>query len=133
MLAKFYTRQCHAEAGSVRVLDVGCGANLIYPLLGAAMHGWRFVGVDITDTAIEWAERNAAANPHLQHLLEIRRVPHLPGSDAGTGCAPMHCLHGATAGFPQSCGSNPSVVCVMCLQRTTWVCSMTLHHWSSMP
>ena len=29
---------------AVRVLDVGCGANLIYPLLGAALRGWRFVG-----------------------------------------------------------------------------------------
>ena len=70
---------------------MGCGANLIYPLLGAAMHGWRFVGADITNTAIEWAEKNAAANPHLQHLLEIRRVPHPPGADAGTENAPMHC------------------------------------------
>lgn len=90
-ITMFYTPLfCHAEASSVRVLDVGCGANLIYPLLGAAMHGWRFVGVDITDTAVEWAERNAAANPRLQHLLKIRRVQHPPGSDAGTGCAPLH-------------------------------------------
>ncbi len=57
------------------MLDIGCGANLIYPLLGAAMHGWSFVGVDITDTAIEWARKNAASNPQLEHLLEIRRVP----------------------------------------------------------
>lgn len=69
------------------MLDIGCGANLIYPLLGAAMHGWRFVGVDITDTAIEWARKNAAANPQLAHLLEIRRVP----------------SQGLEAGVPASC------------------------------
>ena len=69
------------------MLDIGCGANLIYPLLGAAMHGWRFVGVDITDTAIEWARKNAASNPQLEHLLEIRRVPS-EGLEAG---APALC------------------------------------------
>ena len=131
---KFHIGQlCHAEAGSVRVLDVGCGANLIYPLLGAAMHGWRFVGVDITDTAVEWAAKNAAANPDLQHLLEIRRVPHPPGSDAGTGCASMHCLHGKHCQPPSNCSSNPSELCATRLQRTTWVCSMTSHPWSSTP
>ena len=88
---------------------MGCGANLIYPLLGAAMHGWCFVGVDITDTAVEWAERNAAANPHLQHLLEIRRVPHLSGSDAGTGYAPL------------TIDSHPSVYHVMCLPHNVGV------------
>jgi hypothetical protein len=58
----------------VRVLDIGCGASLIYPLLGAAMTGWRFVGVDVTPTAYEWAARNAAANPKLAPLIEVRRV-----------------------------------------------------------
>ena len=58
----------------MRVLDVGCGANLIYPLLGAALRGWRFVGSDVTDAALEAAARNAAANPHLAPLIDLRRV-----------------------------------------------------------
>lgn len=58
----------------MRVLDVGCGANLIYPLLGAALCGWRFVGSDVTDAALDWAGRNAAASPHLAPLIELRRV-----------------------------------------------------------
>ena len=73
---------CSAAQKPVRVLDIGCGANLIYPLLGAAMHGWHFVGVDITNTAVEWAHKNAAANPQLAHLLELRRVPS-QGHEAG--------------------------------------------------
>ena len=55
-------------------LDVGTGANFIYPLLGAALCGWRMVGADVTDEACTWASRNAAANPHLSHLLEVRRA-----------------------------------------------------------
>lgn len=59
--------------GPVKGLDVGCGANFIYCLLGAAMHGWHMVGLDVTDVAIDWATRNMNQNPQLQHLLEVRR------------------------------------------------------------
>lgn len=55
-------------------LDIGCGANCIYPLLGAALNQWQFVGVDITDVAIDWATRNVEANPHLANLVSIRRT-----------------------------------------------------------
>ena len=58
----------------MRGLDIGCGANLIYPLLGAAMNGWAFVAADVTPVAVEWACRNAAANPHLSPLLHVRHV-----------------------------------------------------------
>ncbi|KAL3156172.1 hypothetical protein ABBQ32_012459 [Trebouxia sp. C0010 RCD-2024] len=57
-------------------LDVGCGANCIYPLLGAALNGWRFVGTDITDIAIEWAKKNVSSNPNLAKLIEIRQTGH---------------------------------------------------------
>jgi len=73
------------------VLDVGCGANIIYPLLGAALHRWRFVGSDVTDVALEWAERNAAANPHLAHLIKLRRVEaNSPLGAAGRSRAVLH-------------------------------------------
>ena len=55
-------------------LDIGCGANCIYPLLAAALNQWRFVGADITDVAITWATRNVEANPQLSELIEIRRT-----------------------------------------------------------
>ena len=58
----------------IKGLDIGCGANCIYPLLGAALNGWHFVGTDITDIAIEWAGKNVQGNPHLAHLIEIRRT-----------------------------------------------------------
>jgi 23S rRNA (adenine1618-N6)-methyltransferase len=63
------------EAGDgahVRVLDVGTGASVIYPLLGAATYGWSFVGSDVTDVALKGAEANARLNPRLDALIEIR-------------------------------------------------------------
>ena len=56
-------------------LDVGCGANCIYPLLGASMFGWKFVGTDITDIAVQSAWSNVHRNPHLRDLISITKVP----------------------------------------------------------
>lgn len=58
----------------VRGFDIGTGANCIYPLLGASLLGWSFVGSDVTDVALEWAEKNVKSNPHVSELIEIRRV-----------------------------------------------------------
>ncbi|KAF7810798.1 U6 small nuclear RNA (adenine-(43)-N(6))-methyltransferase-like [Senna tora] len=58
----------------VRGFDIGTGANCIYPLLGASLLGWSFVGSDVTDVALEWAGRNVNSNPHISDLIEIRKV-----------------------------------------------------------
>lgn len=61
------------ETGAeVRGLDIGVGANCVYPLLGAAINGWSFVGSDVTDVALRCASENAAANPAIAGLIDIR-------------------------------------------------------------
>lgn len=57
----------------VRGLDIGCGANFIYCLLGASIFGYHMVGVDVTDAALESALANCSRQDHLEHLLEVRR------------------------------------------------------------
>jgi 23S rRNA (adenine1618-N6)-methyltransferase len=56
-------------------LDIGCGASLIYCLLGAAGWGWRMRGVDADAPALEAAAANARAAseaaPALGPLLEL--------------------------------------------------------------
>jgi len=47
---------------SVRVLDIGAGANCIYPLIGVREYGWQFVGTDIDAVAIANAQRIVDAN-----------------------------------------------------------------------
>lgn len=56
-----------------RVLDIGTGANLIYPLLGYREYGWHFVGCDIDEGALANARRILAANPDLAPVIELRR------------------------------------------------------------
>jgi 23S rRNA (adenine1618-N6)-methyltransferase len=47
---------------SVRVLDIGVGANCIYPLIGQREYGWQFVGTDIDPAALANAQRIVDAN-----------------------------------------------------------------------
>lgn len=54
-------------------LDIGTGANLIYPLLGRVEYQWRFVGVDIDPAALDNAACILAANPRLASGIELRR------------------------------------------------------------
>ena len=55
----------------VRVLDIGTGANCIYPLLGHIDYGWQFVGSDIDPQALAAAQRNLVANG-LDQAIELR-------------------------------------------------------------
>lgn len=47
---------------SVVVLDVGVGANCIYPLIGRQAYGWRFVGSEIDPVARRHAEKLVRQN-----------------------------------------------------------------------
>lgn len=55
----------------VRVLDIGVGANCIYPLIGHRSYGWRFVGADIDAAALANARRILEANG-LGGAVELR-------------------------------------------------------------
>jgi 23S rRNA (adenine1618-N6)-methyltransferase len=61
--------------GLIRALDVGVGANAIYPLLGTVRLGWSFVGIDIDATALANARQILEANPQLADQIELREQP----------------------------------------------------------
>ncbi len=63
------------QGGGIRVLDIGTGANGIYPLLGHRIHGWSFAGTDVDVRALESLTRVLAANPGLAGGIELRRQP----------------------------------------------------------
>ncbi|KAI8533162.1 hypothetical protein RHMOL_Rhmol11G0275300 [Rhododendron molle] len=58
----------------VRGFDIGTGANCIYPLLGGSGLLLLNFFTDVTDVALEWAERNVKNNSHISGLIEIRKV-----------------------------------------------------------
>lgn len=59
----------------VRILDIGVGANIIYPIIGCAEYGWSFVGSDINPTSIKVASLIAQSNDLLKNTLQCRLQP----------------------------------------------------------
>lgn len=58
---------------SINVLDIGTGANCIYPLIGYAEYGWRFTGSDISIAALKSARSIIESNRGLSREIRIRR------------------------------------------------------------
>lgn len=59
----------------IKVLDVGVGANCVYPIIGHQSYGWSFVGSDIDQTAIRCAANIVAVNPNLKDNIQLRQQP----------------------------------------------------------
>lgn len=55
------------------VLDIGTGANCIYPLIGHHEYGWRFTGTEVGDAAFASAQAIVTGNPGLTRAVRLRR------------------------------------------------------------
>lgn len=60
------------RGAAIRALDIGVGANCVYPLIGTHEYGWSFLGTDIDPVAIASATRIVQSNPGLQSVIELR-------------------------------------------------------------
>ena len=56
----------------IKILDIGTGSNLIYPIIGISTYGWQFVGSEIDSQSIKWADKIAKSNSSLKDLVELR-------------------------------------------------------------
>jgi len=54
------------------ILDLGVGANCIYPILGNHEYGWQFIGSDISTVSIASAEKIITNNTHLRSAINLR-------------------------------------------------------------
>ncbi|RZM16086.1 MAG: 23S rRNA (adenine(1618)-N(6))-methyltransferase RlmF [Pedobacter sp.] len=59
----------------VKVLDIGTGANCVYPIIGHQTYGWSFVGTDVDKKAIQSARNIISSNPTLAADVQIRQQP----------------------------------------------------------
>lgn len=57
----------------IRCLDVGTGANCVYPIIGASEYGWSFLGSDIDAVAVASAAMIVKLNPVLRRKIELRQ------------------------------------------------------------
>jgi 23S rRNA (adenine1618-N6)-methyltransferase len=57
---------------TITCLDVGVGANCIYPIIGVTEYDWNFIGSDIEPTSIASAQQIIDANASLTPKIECR-------------------------------------------------------------
>ncbi|GEN70121.1 23S rRNA (adenine(1618)-N(6))-methyltransferase RlmF [Chryseobacterium lathyri] len=60
---------------SVSGLDIGTGANLVYPLLAHRSYGWKMMGTDINKDSLENARRILDQNPDLLSVIPLKQQP----------------------------------------------------------
>lgn len=58
---------------SISCLDIGMGANAIYPIIGTMEYGWTFVGSEIDELALESARAIILQNSELTGKISLRR------------------------------------------------------------
>lgn len=60
------------KTDKVKCLDVGTGANCIYPIIGVMEYNWSFVGSDVDDVAIKNAQKIIDSNELLGRNIDLR-------------------------------------------------------------
>ncbi|WP_028021888.1 23S rRNA (adenine(1618)-N(6))-methyltransferase RlmF [Enterovibrio calviensis] len=56
----------------IKGLDIGMGANCVYPMVGHRAYGWQFVGADIDPVSVKGAKLLVEANPSLKGGIQCR-------------------------------------------------------------
>jgi len=59
----------------LKCIDIGTGANCIYPILGNKVYGWKFIGTDIDPVSVSSAQKIIDLNPSLKDMIELRLQP----------------------------------------------------------
>lgn len=67
------TKNLNNSRPKIRLLDIGTGANGIYPLLACKIYGWHCVGSDINTQSLDNLATIIANNPDLKNCFALRR------------------------------------------------------------
>ncbi len=71
--AELLTQECKGlKHHLVRALDIGVGANCIYPIIGATEYGWQYTASDVDPVSVETANEIANNNTALVDKVECR-------------------------------------------------------------
>ena len=60
-----------AKRRPLQMLDIGCGANCIYPIIGSHSYGWQFVASDIDAVSVKAASLIVRSNAVLKNKISI--------------------------------------------------------------
>ncbi len=71
-IADLLAENASGNNNQINCLDIGCGANCIYPIIGVAEYNWHFIGSDIDNTSLKSAQKIIDSNTCLQNKIELR-------------------------------------------------------------
>jgi 23S rRNA (adenine1618-N6)-methyltransferase len=57
----------------VNVLDIGTGANCVYPIIGSQSYGWKFTATEIDPLSLKVARLIVQSNPSLSKQVKIKQ------------------------------------------------------------
>lgn len=57
----------------VQVLDIGTGANCIYPIIGSQAYGWKFTASEIDPLSLKTARLIVQTNPSLSKVVKVKQ------------------------------------------------------------
>lgn len=60
---------------SIKGLDIGVGANLVYPLISHRSYGWNMLGTDINQDSLKNAQSILDQNPDLLAAVQLKHQP----------------------------------------------------------
>ena len=60
------------KGSNIKGLDVGIGANCIYPIVGVSVYGWSFSGSDIDEVALKSAQNIINSNESLKENIIVK-------------------------------------------------------------
>ena len=60
------------KGSNIKGLDVGIGANCIYPIVGVSVYGWSFTGSDIDEVALKSAQNIIDSNESLKENIIVK-------------------------------------------------------------
>lgn len=64
------------KGSEVKIMDIGTGSSLIYPIIGNRSYGWSFIAVETDETSLKNCEKILAENPKLKHIkLRLQKNP----------------------------------------------------------
>jgi 23S rRNA (adenine1618-N6)-methyltransferase len=63
------------KGNKIKCLDIGVGANCIYPIIGNSEYGWSFIGSDIDTISVKTASQIVESNIKLKGNIDIRVQP----------------------------------------------------------
>ena len=67
-----YIAELLEKKDNVKVLDIGTGANCIYPIIGSQSYGWNFLASDIDSKSIENAQKIIDANKNWKDKIILK-------------------------------------------------------------